>query len=86
MAAEIDRKMSLRIEPAATKGFIIWEAGEIVAGLSTRAEVANWIEDRLGSIPGEQEQEAADLVALREDLPNITKLERSRPGWQWRRP
>lgn len=80
-----ERKLSLRIEAADDLGFVIWDAGRIVAALTSRAEVANWLEERLGSLPGERERESAEIAAVRADLPNIIRPETTAPGWRWRR-
>lgn len=43
-------KLDIRVTAASERGFLAWEAGEIVAGFSTGAEVAMWLEHRLRRI------------------------------------
>jgi hypothetical protein len=79
------RASKLFIEPAQVVGFTVWQDGKMLAALTSRAEVANWIEDHLGSLPGEREREARDYEATRRDMPNIIRPEETAPGWAWRR-
>ena len=74
------RDFEIRISAASDKGFAIHEAGILVAALTTRAEVAQWIEDRLGEVPGEREQERQDIQDTRETFPRV--IDRTdRKGW-----
>jgi hypothetical protein len=65
------RHVDLRVAAARDVGFAIYEAGEIVAAVTSRAEVAEWIERRLGLLPGELEREAVDFEATREAMANV---------------
>ena len=69
------RDLDVRISAAGQVGFVVWEAGAIVASLTSRAEVADWIEQRLGIVPGEREREDADRAAYSnvERMPNIAQ-------------
>lgn len=73
------RSIDIRISAAAEKGFVIHEAGEIVAAFTSRAEVAQWIEDRLGEVDGEVERERRDIEDTTYALPRI--IERTDPRW-----
>lgn len=68
------RHLDLRIAAATHVGFTIWEGGEIVAALTSRAEVAQWLEERLGAIPGEHEREARDFDAMQAALANVERM------------
>lgn len=63
----------IMVRAAADIGFTIEEAGHVVAALTSAAEVAQWMETRLGSLPGEQEREAADRAATIEALPQVLR-------------
>jgi len=71
-----DRWPELRISCPQDQGFIVWSAGDPIAALTSRAELANWIELALGDIPGEREREASDLAAMQEALGNVEKFPR----------
>lgn len=78
------RAIDIRISAAAERGFVVHEAGEIVAAFTSRAEVAQWIEDRLGLVDGEVDRERQDMADTIESFPNV--LQRTDPGrWKWRR-
>lgn len=68
------RTVELRVSAGRDVGFVIWEAGEVAAALTSRAEVAEWIERRLGLIPGETERERQDFEATREAFGNVEAL------------
>lgn len=69
-----DRWPELRISCPRDQGFIVWESGEPIASLTSRAELAEWIERALGAIPGEAEREQRDLAAMQEALGNVTSF------------
>ncbi len=77
------RSIDIRISAAAEKGFVIHEAGEIVAAFTSRAEVAQWIEDRLGEVDGEIDRERQDMADTVEHFPNILRTDPKR--WKWGR-
>ncbi len=79
----MSRHLDIRISAAAEKGFVIHEAGEIVAAFTSRAEVAQWIEDRLGLVDGEIERERQDISDTVQEFPNILRTDPKR--WNWRR-
>ncbi len=64
-------RIQLVITQAAEVGFTISEGGEVVAALTSRHEVAQWIEDRLGNLPGVAEREAQDMADATEAFPNV---------------
>lgn len=72
------RDLDIRIRAARERGFVVEEGGEVVAALTTRAEVAQWIEDRLGGVPGEREQEQQDMHDAVEAYPNVIRRARGR--------
>ena len=80
----MSRVIDIRISAAAERGFCIYEAGEIVAAFTSRAEVAEWIETRLGEVDGEIDRERQDMADTIENFPNV--VSRTDPkGWRWRR-
>lgn len=79
----MSRHLDIRIGAAVEKGFVIHEAGEIVAAFTSRAEVAQWIEDRLGLVDGEIERERQDISDTVHDFPNILRTDPKR--WKWGR-
>lgn len=77
----MDDDLDIRIRKARERGFYIEEAGGIVAAFTTRAEVANWIEDRLGQVPGEIEQERQDLADTMVAMPRVARERTGPRGW-----
>jgi len=71
-----DRWPELRISCPREQGFIVWCDGEPIAAITSRAELADWIEQHLGGIPGEQEREARDLAAVQTALGNVEAFPR----------
>lgn len=65
------RDVNIQITAAQETGFLAWESGEVVAAFTSRAEIANWLEARLGDLPGELEREAQDRADTMEALPNV---------------
>jgi len=74
----VSRALDIRISAAADIGFIVHEAGEAVAAFTTRAELANWIEDRLGQLPGEVEREQRDRSDAMATFPQV--IAQRKPG------
>ena len=73
--ADLDpRHLDLRITACRDTGFLIWEAGAPIAAFSSRAELADWVEERLGLLPGEQEREARELAAYHAADGNIKRF------------
>ena len=68
-----ERNADIRISSATEAGFCIWEGGEIVAALTSRSEVAEWIERRLGHVPGELDREEQDRQQTVVDMPNVMR-------------
>lgn len=67
------RSLDIRITAASEAGFVVYEAGEIVAALSTAAELARWIEDAARDVDGAKQPPAeSDPVTM----PNVV-----RAGW-----
>lgn len=65
-------RFSLMIQPAARIGFVIMMDSHVIAALSTRAEVAQWIEDELGIlIPEEIERERSEIDAAKQEFPRV---------------
>lgn len=79
------RDLDIRISAASDRGFVIQEGGVTVAALTTRAEVAQWIEDRLGEVPGEVEQERQDIADAQEAFPNVVRARTGPRGFFSRR-
>lgn len=80
-----ERNLDIRITAASDRGFVVWEASVVVAALTTRAEVAEWLEQRLGLLPGEIEREAQDRQQTIDDLPNVIRARTAPPKsrlWQ----
>jgi DNA-binding transcriptional MerR regulator len=69
----MSRDLDIRIRAAKDRGFVVEESGEAVAALTTRSEVAQWIEDRLASVEGELDRERADIEQTIEDMPNVIR-------------
>lgn len=46
-----DRWPELRISCPRDNGFIVWSAGDPIAAMTSRAELADWIERHLGGHP-----------------------------------
>ena len=57
----MDRGLDIRITAASERGFVVHEAGEIVAALSTASEVASWLEDRLRNVQPEPQAEVLTM-------------------------
>jgi len=68
------RQLDLRIAAAGEIGFVVWEASEVVAAFTSRAELADWLEARLGLVAGEAEREAAELAAYRASVGNVERF------------
>lgn len=66
-----DRWPELRISCPREQGYIVWCDGEPIAAITSRAELADWIEQHLSAIPGEQEREARDMEAAQRALANV---------------
>ncbi len=69
-----DRWPEIRISCPQGQGFIVWSEGEPVAAITSRAELAEWIERALGDIPGEQEREAQELASMQAALGNVERF------------
>ena len=67
--------LDLRISAGHDIGFLVQEAGHVVAALSTPGELATWIETRLRSVAGEREREAAE----RADQPTGPRIVQATP-------
>ncbi len=67
------RDVNIQITAAQETGFLAWESGEVVAAFTSRAEIANWLEARLGDLPGEKEREAQDQADTVEAMPNVIR-------------
>jgi len=63
----VSRQLDIRINAASETGYVVWENGEIVAGVSSAAELARWVEDRARQLDGEHEDISADPVTM----PNV---------------
>lgn len=72
------RSLDLRISAPPDIGFIVWSAGEPVAAFTTRAQLCAWLEETLGSLPGELEREAAVSMPghadSQADLSNVERM------------
>jgi hypothetical protein len=68
------RHADLRITACRETGFLVWDGAEPIAAFSSRAEVADWIEQRLGSLPGEQEREAREFAAYQSAIGNVERF------------
>lgn len=79
------RETDLRITAGLEVGFCVWEAGEVVAALTSASELAEWIERRLGKVPGEAERESRDRAEAIEALPNVISAVRDGGRGIWRR-
>ena len=75
------RSFDIRITAARETGFVVWEAGEVIAAFANPQELAVWIEQRGMQVAGEAEQMAADL----DGLPNIVSRPRTQPKRPWLR-
>jgi hypothetical protein len=67
----MSREIDLRITAPPEQGFCVWESGEMLAAFTSRYELAQWLERRLGVLPGEQEREAADMADMQRSLGNV---------------
>lgn len=63
-----ERSIDIRISSAREKGFVLHEAGEIVAALTSAREVAEWLQDRLEAT---QPETTGEVV----DMPNMMRRE-----------
>jgi hypothetical protein len=86
MQSDHPRFIDLRITAAPEVGFIAWQNGEPLAAFTSRYEVAQWLELRLGQVPGEIEREARDFEATRDamatagdSMPNVVRHPRTQP-------
>lgn len=61
-----ESSIDIRISNARERGFVIHEAGDIVAALTTAREVADWLQVRLEAV---QPEATGDVV----DLPNVAR-------------
>lgn len=68
------KDLDIRIAAGLDCGFVIWEAGNVIAGLGTREEVAMWIERRLRDVAGELPRPPE------EPMPDVIRREQSRRG------
>lgn len=72
------RSIDLRISAPPDTGFIVWSAGEPVAAFTTRAQLCAWLEDTLGSLPGELEREASltsqEHSGVQADMSNVERM------------
>ena len=68
------RQVDIRITAAIDVGFCVWEAGEVVAALKDRADVAEWVERRLGRIEGELNREEGERQERVIEMPNVMRL------------
>lgn len=65
-------RVSIVIQSATERGYVIQEDGQIVAALTSRAEVAEWIERRLGElIPEELDRERREIEEVQQTLPRV---------------
>lgn len=69
-----DRWPEIRISCPQDQGFIVWSDGNPIAAITSRAELAEWIERALGDIPGEQEREAQELASMQAALGNVERF------------
>lgn len=85
--APAERALDIRITAGVDVGFVVWEAGEVLAALTSRVELAEWIETRLGLVAGEQEREAAERAEYDQTMPRIIRPDPKRTRWhdRWRR-
>lgn len=63
------RSLDIRITAASSVGFVVHEAGEIVAAFSTPAELARWVEDAARDADGEAQIVEPEQVTM----PNVVK-------------
>ena len=75
------RLLDIRVNAATHVGFVIWEAGVVVAALTSAAELGEWIERRARELPGEIEREAADEYETRRTMPKIVAEEKAKSRW-----
>jgi hypothetical protein len=66
-----DRALDIRLSAGRDVGFLVWEGGEVIAAVTSRAELAQWLEERLGLIPGEREREEREFAAMRDAMGNV---------------
>jgi hypothetical protein len=66
-----ERSIDIRVASAREKGFVLHEAGEIVAALSTAREVADWLQQRLEAV---QPEVTGEVV----DMPNVARRDATR--------
>lgn len=65
-------RFTLNVTDAAEIGFVVTMDGVVVAALSTRAEVAQYIEDKLGAVMPELiERERAEIEQARQEFPRV---------------
>lgn len=81
--SDAPRELDIRISAASQTGFCIWEAGVVVAAVTSAAEVAEWVERRLRTLPGEREREAQDMADTLHSMPNVIRAQQG--GGLWRR-
>lgn len=72
----------IRITKADDTGYGIWIASRLVAALTTRAEVAEWIERHLGT-PEIIEREQQEIADVREQYPRVVGAPRTNPRRPW---
>jgi len=72
--SNLTRTLDVRVTAAAETGFIVWEAAEPIAAFTSRAELADWLEDRLGLVAGETEREERELAAYRAAHSNVDRF------------
>lgn len=56
-----ERSVDIRISSAKERGFVLHEAGEVVAALTTAREVADWLQQRLEAVQTETTGEVLNM-------------------------
>lgn len=79
---DVSRELDIRINAATEVGFAVWEAGRMVASVTSAAEVAEWIERRLRTLPGEREREAQDMADTLHSMPNVIRAQQGDGLWR----
>lgn len=67
---------NFNIRPLPHGGYIVTESGEEMAAFTSAAEVAQWIETRLRSLPAEQARLADEAHPI--SMPNVVRAEERR--------
>ena len=63
-----ERSIDIRISSARERGFVVHEAGEVVAALTSAREVADWLQQRLEAVQPEATGEVFEM-------PNVARRE-----------